>query len=197
MSAPRFIVPGVTYLLTRRCFGRQFFLRPNRKLNQIFEFCLAVAAARSGCEIHAYCMLSNHYHLVVTDVEGNLPIFMHWFNEYIAKCVNRRLGRWESFWAPGSYSQVVLTDREDVIEKLVYTYTNPVSAGLVRSFRHWPGARSTPREMAEPGKVVDRPKGFFRAGGPVPSTQLLKLRLPRGFGGHSSWIHLEERVGNR
>lgn len=197
MSAPRFIVPGVTYLLTRRCFGRQFFLRPNRKLNQIFEFCLAVAAARSGCEIHAYCMLSNHYHLVVTDVEGNLPIFMHWFNEYIAKCVNRRLGRWESFWAPGSYSQVALTDREDVIEKLVYTYTNPVSAGLVRSFRHWPGARSTPREMAEPGKVIDRPKGFFRAGGPVPSTQLLKLRLPRGFGGHSSWIHLEERVGNR
>lgn len=198
MSAPRFVVPGVTYLLSRRCFSRQFLLRPSRKVNQIFEFCLAVAAARTGCEVHAYCMLSNHYHLVVTDVRGNLPVFMHWLNEYVAKCGNREMGRWESFWAPGSYSQVSLSDEEDVIDKLVYTYTNPVSACLVPKFRQWPGAHSTPEAMTEPAVIVDRPKGFFRPDGHVPSHQPLKLVLPPAFLGRPAWLRdLEARITAR
>ncbi len=198
MSVPRFIVPGVTYLLTRRCFGRQFLLRPGRKVNQIFEFCLAAAAAKTGCEPHAYCMLSNHYHLVVTDVQGNLPVFMHWFNEYVAKCVNRELGRWESFWAPGSYSQVSLSDEEAVMDKLVYTYTNPVSAGLVRSFKHWPGARSTPEAMGQPARVVERPKGFFREHGPVPQRLQLRLTSPPSLLGRANWRRdLESRIADR
>ena len=198
MSAPRFIVPGTTYLLSRRCFSRQFLLRPSRKVNQIFEFCLAVAAARTGCEVHAYCMLSNHYHLVITDVHGNLPVFMHWFNEYVAKCVNRERGRWESFWAPGSYSQVSLSDEDDVMGKLVYSFTNPVSACLVRSFRQWPGARSTPEAMGKPARIVDRPTGFFRANGPVPPSQPLKLSVPPALSGHSSWLQdLEARITDR
>jgi hypothetical protein len=143
-------------------------------------------------------MLSNHYHLVVTDVHGRLPVFMHWLNEYVAKCVNRELGRWESFWAPGSYSQVSLADEETVMEKLVYTYTNPVSACLVQSFRQWPGARSTPKSMAEPTRVFNRPKGFFRPDGHVPPHQPLKLVLPPVFSGHSTWLRdLEARITAR
>jgi len=198
MSAPRFIAPGVTYLLSRRCFGRQFLLRPSRKVNQIFEFCLAVAAAKTGCEVHTYCMMSNHYHLVVTDVNGTIPIFMHWFNEYVAKCVNREMGRWEYFWAPGSYSQVSLPDGEDVLDKLVYTYTNPVSACLVRSFTLWPGARNTVDAMAGPARVIDRPKGFFRPDGPVPASQTLKLTVPPAFRDQSNWLRdLEARIAAR
>ena len=97
MSAPRPVIPGKTYLLSRRCFERRFFLRPSAKINQIFEFCLAIAAERTGVLVHAYCVLSNHYHLIATDPHGNLPVFMHWLNEYVAKCVNADLGRWESF----------------------------------------------------------------------------------------------------
>ena len=198
MSLPRYIVPGFTYLLTRRCFGRQFLLRPSRKVNQIFEFCLAVAAARSGCEVHAYYVLSDHYHVVVTDVDGKLPVFMHWLNEYVAKCVNRLLGRWESFWAPGSYSQVCLVDEEDVMSKLVYTYTNPVSAGLVSSYRQWPGAGSTPEAMAGQERVIERPKGFFREKGPVPASMPLKLTLPPAWSGRSDWLaELEARITAR
>ena len=43
--------------------------------------------------VHAVCVMSNHYHIVATDVHGNLPEFMHWLNEYTAKCVNAHLGR--------------------------------------------------------------------------------------------------------
>ena len=178
MSAPRQILPGITYLLTRRCFGRRMFLKPGRKTNQIFKFCLAVAAARTGVLIHAFCVLGNHYHIVATDVHGNLPVFMHWLNEYVAKCINTELGRWESFWAPGSYSAVTLADREAVLGALVYTYTNPVDAGLVDRGHKWPGAMSTPAGMVSPAEPVERPTGFFRETGSVPEVAAVELCLP-------------------
>ena len=183
MSAPRLIVPGTTYLLGRRCFGRQLLLRPSAKINQIFEFCLAVAAARTGVLVHAHNVLSNHYHLVATDVRGNLPVFMHWLNEYVAKCVNAELGRWESFWTPGSYSAVRLVDREAVLDKLAYVYTNPVEAGLVPRHEEWPGARSLPADLEGGAKWVDRPEGFFRENGSVPARARLGFVLPRAFEG--------------
>jgi hypothetical protein len=172
------VIPGKTYLLTRRCFGRTFFLRPSPKINQIFKFCLAVAAARTGVQLHAYGALSNHYHVVATDPLGTLPQFMHWLNEYIAKCVNAELGRWESFWAPGSYSSVRLDDPEDVVDKLVYVYANPVDATLVRSLKEWPGARSLPSDIGGQEEIVSRPQGFFRENGPVPASAVLKLVPP-------------------
>ena len=161
MSAPRPVFPGQTYLLTRRCFGRSFFLRPSPRINQIFKFCLAVAAVRTGVLLHAYGVLSNHYHLVATDPLGKLPEFMHWLNEYVAKCVNAELGRWESFWAPGSYSAVGLTDPEDVMDKLVYLFANPVEAVLVRTLEDWPGARSLPEEMNGTVEVIPRRRVSF------------------------------------
>jgi len=199
MSAPRSIVPGVTYLVSRRCLGRMFLLRPSAKINQIFEFCLAMAVARTGCQVHAYCAMSNHYHLVVTDVRGNLPEFMHWFNEYVAKCCNAELGRWESFWAPTSYSGVRLMDGEAIMKALVYTYTNPVEAGLVGSHQQWPGAKSLPSEIGGRAKVLDRPVGFFRENGPVPERAALSLVPPPMLQRErSDWLHdLNERLAAR
>jgi len=186
MSAPRCIISGTTYLLSRRCFGRCFLLRPTKKVNQIFKFCLAMAAARTGVLLHNYCVLSNHYHIVATDVHGNLPVFMHWLNEYVAKCVNAELGRWESFWAPGSYSCVALVDHKDVVGKLVYVFTNPVEAGLVGTHEQWPGARSLLAEMDGDPEVVRRPEGFFREKGSVPETATLQMVSPPAFDGAGS-----------
>lgn len=178
MSAPRCILPGTTYLLTRRCFGRHLFLRPSKAINQIFKFCLAVAAKKTGVQVHGFCVLSNHYHVVATDPHGNLPEFMHWLNEYVAKCGNAELGRWESFWAPGSYSCVALTDADDVVAKLAYVFTNPVEAGLVPNHQQWPGARSLPADMDGDPETVRRPEGFFRKKGSVPETATLQLVSP-------------------
>ena len=183
MSAPRRIVPETTYLLSRRCFGRQFLLRPSDKVNRIFKFCLAVAAEKTGVLLHNYCVMSNHYHVVATDVRGNLPTFMHWLNEYVAKCVNAELGRWESFWAPGSYSAVALVDREDVIGKMVYVFVNPVVARLVPRHDEWPGASSSLTDIDGDPEVVPRPEGFFRENGPVPESTNLQMVSPPAFDG--------------
>jgi hypothetical protein len=122
--------------------------------------------------------MSNHIHIVATDTHGVLPEFMHWLNEYIAKCTNAHLGRWESFWAPGSYSAVRLVGPEDVLAKMVYVLANPVEAGLVRTARKWPGAISLPEDLVRPSLEVSRPEGFFRGTGPMPKKVLLELDVP-------------------
>jgi len=178
VSQPRQILPGTTYFVSRRCAQRQFLLRPSRHVNAIFRFCLALASQRHGIQLHAYCVLSNHYHLVLTDPRGCLPEFMHWLNEYVAKSINALLGRWEAVWAPGSYSAVRLVDGEAVLKTLVYVYTNPIDAGLVRRARDWPGAHSLSSDMTAPPLDIRRAPGFFRDQGPVPASALLQLSVP-------------------
>jgi REP element-mobilizing transposase RayT len=186
MSVPRQIVPGTTYLLSRRCFNRHFLLRPSNKVNQIFKFCLAAAARKTGVLLHNFCVLSNHYHIVATDIRGDLPGFMHWLNVYVAKCVNAELGRWEYFWAPNSYSAVTLVDRDDVIGKMVYVFTNPVDAGLVPRHEVWPGANSLLADIDNAPQVIHRPEGFFREKGSVPETANLEMVSPAVFEGARS-----------
>src|SRR5512141_3450550 len=132
MTAPRQILTGTTYLVTRRCFQRQFLLRPCATTNDIFLYVLAVAARRFGIAVHAFCVMSNHFHLVVTDPYARLPAFEQYLDSLVARAVNASLGRWESFWAPSSYSAVALATPEDIVDKAAYVLANPVAAGLVR-----------------------------------------------------------------
>lgn len=181
MTAPRQVLAGTTYLVTRRCAQRQFLLRPSPLTNQVFGYLLAVAARRFGVQLHAFCVLSNHFHLVVTDRQARLPAFEQYLDSLVARALNASLGRWESFWAPSSYSAVALPTPEAVVEKAAYVLANPVAAGLVPQGRDWPGLWSPP-EQIDAGQVeVGRPEVFFRPQGGMPETAELELVTPPGF----------------
>ena len=77
MTAPRMILPGRFYLVSRRCTQRQFLLRPDTETNNAFVYCLAVAADRLGIEVLLTCAMSNHHHTVVFDRYGTLPVRRH------------------------------------------------------------------------------------------------------------------------
>ena len=141
MSLPRCVLQGTTYLVTRRCLGRRFLLRPDPALNELFRYCLARAAVAHGIELHAVTVMSNHYHLVLTDPRGVLPDFMRALNRQVAMGV-KRLRNWdEVVWEPHvAYSAVALEGPQEVLDKVVYTLLNPVSAGLVRRPERYPGA---------------------------------------------------------
>ena len=62
VTPPRRVLPGTSYLVTRRCSERRFFLRPSKLTNEILLYVLAVAAQRYGVLVHAFCVLSNHLH---------------------------------------------------------------------------------------------------------------------------------------
>jgi REP element-mobilizing transposase RayT len=167
--------------VTRRCTQRQFLLRPAKLTRRIFLYVLAVAARRYSVQVHAYCVLSNHAHLVITDPEARLPQFMQYLNSLVARATNASLGRWESFWASSSYSAVPLTSPADVVAKSAYALANPVAAGLVSGGREWPGLWSSPELVGGPPMVATRPAHFFSATGNMPERVELSLAIPPGF----------------
>ena len=178
MSRPRLVLPNTTHLVTRRCTQRQFLLLPSRRINRFLAFCLALASERYGILVHAVCFLSNHWHVVLTDVSGNLPEFCRWFHEFTAKGINAMRGRKENLWASGSYSDVLLLDEAAELGEAVYTLTNPVKDGLVAHGHHWPGLRSKPTDVGK-AFTIRRPPGFFRSDGTVPEEATLRIsKLP-------------------
>ncbi len=181
MTAPRQILRDTSYLVTRRCSERRYFLRPSEALNDIVRYVLAVATERYGVVLHAYCVLSNHLHLVVTDVKGDLPAFEQYVASLVARAVNSMHAHWESFWAPGSYSAVKLLEAGDMLSKIAYVLANPVAAGLVRHGSEWPGLWSGPEDIGAAPVVVHRPSRFFRPDGNMPATATLRLVCPAGF----------------
>jgi REP element-mobilizing transposase RayT len=181
VTAPRQIVRGTTYLVSRRATQREFLLKPSVLTNLIFKFVLAVAAARYGVLIHAICVMSNHFHLVLTDVRANLPDFNHLLDGVLAKALNALHGHWENFWATSSYSAVALVSPEDIVEKVAYTLANPATAGLVEHGRQWPGVWSDPRSVGQPGQVIERPGHYFAKNGSMPERAQLVFSVPPGF----------------
>ena len=145
-------------------------------------YCLAVAAMLFGVLIHKFSVMSNHYHIVLTDVHGRLPEFMAWLNKHVAKAVNRHLGRRENLFDNGKYSAVILVDAAAVRDKMGYVLANPVAAGLVEKARQWPGCWSHPNRIDGAAYVIERPDVFFRKDGPMPEEVTLQLTAPPCFG---------------
>ena len=169
MTPPRRVLPGAVYLVTRRCSERRYFLKPSRLTNEIFLYVLAVAAQRYGVLVHAFCVLSNHCHLIVTDVDGRLPGFMQYLDSLVARAVNASLGRFEGFWATdGSYSAVEPLDPADVVAKTAYVLANPVAAGLVRRGAEWPGLWTSPDQLGSAKLTARKPERFFDPKGHLP-----------------------------
>ena len=139
---PRQVLPRRFYLITRRCTQRQLLLRPDPATNNAFLYCLIAAATRCQIDVLLACALSNHYHLVIYDRAGRYPEFIEHFHKLVARSQNALRGRWENFWAAEQTCVVNLVDRNAVIDKLVYTATNPVLAHLVERVHHWPGVNS-------------------------------------------------------
>lgn len=161
MTLPRRVLKGRTVMVTRRCSLRMYLLRPSNDVRQTFRYCLAHAARKYDLRIHALIVLSNHVHIVCTDVHGRLPEFMAWLDGNVARALNARYGRGESFWAPGSYSDVTLDGDEEIIDKMAYVITNAVAAGLVARPSQWPGVRTLPHDVGAATIEAARPAFFF------------------------------------
>jgi len=181
VTAPRQVIAGTTYLVTRRIAHRQFLLKPSKLTDNTLGYILSVAAQRHGILVHTVVVLSNHLHLVLTDPSAQLPAFCQYLDSFVARAMNAALGRWEAFWAPGSFSAVALTGPEDVVEKTAYALANPVAAGLVARGSEWPGLWSPPEAFGNSWRTFERPGHFFSEKGNMPERSTLELSVPPGF----------------
>jgi putative transposase len=192
---PRQVLPRQFYLITRRCSRREFLLRPDPATNNVFLYCLINAALRCDIDVLLPCVMSNHYHAVIYDRAGRYPEFIEHVHKLVARSQNALRGRWENLWSSEQTCVVKLVGRDAVMDKLVYTATNPVADHLVERAHQWPGVNGLAALLS--GRVLraTRPLHFFRADGAMPEAVELALTLPPELGPAEEVIaELRERV---
>ena len=179
---PRQVLPRQFYLITRRCSQRQFLLRPDSATNNAFLYCLIDAALRFEIDVLLPCVMSNHYHAVIYDRAGRYPEFIEHLHKLVARSQPALRGRWEHLWSSEQTCVVKLVGREAVMDKLVYTATNPVQDALVERVHHWPGVNGLSALLTGRSLRATRPLHFFRANGPMPETVEMTPAVPPELG---------------
>lgn len=162
-------------MVQRRVVHRLFYLRPSKVTNATFEYCLAYAAAQTGMLIHEFQVLSNHYHIVLSDLHARLPRFMQILNSFVARAINASYGQFGTFWENESFTAPELPDDIDLVDKCVYALLNPCAADLVERASEWPGLSSWAMEYGQP-RVTMRPDHLF--GEEMPREVPLELVRP-------------------
>lgn len=103
----RCILAGTTYLITKKTNDDMFLLVPSTDVKRILLYALILKALRYGILIHGFCFMSNHFHLVVTDVRGRLPDFMRDFLSDTGKALQIELGEKRQIWRWCNVSSVI------------------------------------------------------------------------------------------
>jgi REP element-mobilizing transposase RayT len=89
--------------------------------------------------LHAYCLLPNHYHLVVEATRADLTNGMHKLNGRYAQRFNRRYDRVGHVFQ-NRFSSYVIESEEHFLNALAYVRANPIAAGLCEGVDDWPWA---------------------------------------------------------
>jgi REP element-mobilizing transposase RayT len=90
--SPRQDHEGAWQHVMNRGIGRQAVFRSDDD-RQIFYDCLAAAMPRYGVEIHAWCLLDNHFHLLLKSASGRLSDAMRFLGGRFTQRINYRDGR--------------------------------------------------------------------------------------------------------
>ena len=191
-ASPRY--PGVSIMITRRVHNRAFRLRPSAKTNGIVSYVVAVLVAHYKLELNALMTMSTHYHARFFDPFGRASDFARDCHAFIAKLVIAAYGEEdESLWSPVSTNYVEDDQPNGAIGQIAYIMSNPVTAGLVKRVKDWPGAKG---RWPQRERVIKQPPRFFQedrwspeartaSGRPKihwAKTATLKFTRPRGCG---------------
>ncbi|SHH63094.1 transposase [Massilia sp. CF038] len=97
---------------------------------------LGLVCKRFNFIVHAYCQMTNHYHLLVETVDGNLSQGMRQLNGLYTQAFNRR-HRLVGHLLQGRY-KAILVQRERYLMTLTrYIVLNPVRAGMASTANDW------------------------------------------------------------
>ena len=129
-------VPGGVYHVSVRGNRRQivFFDGVDRRR---FLRLLAETVRQYGWRCHAYCLLDNHFHLVVETPKPNISAGMQRLNSRYAEWFNRRHAFDGHLFQGRFHSRLLETDWH-LLELSRYVVLNPVRAGLCPSTGDWP-----------------------------------------------------------
>ena len=123
--------------ITARCNNKDIFPVPMHEAWEIFSDYLHMLHFHFDIRIHLFVMMSNHFHLVVSDPNLNLSKAMAIFMRETSKEMNRLSGRMNRVWGDRYHSSVI-ADPNYFLHAYKYDYRNPVAAGACRKVEEYP-----------------------------------------------------------
>ncbi len=134
---PRLEAPDVLYHVgSRGVEKRQIFDCAHRDRDYFLEL-LAKVVRKFVWQVHAYCLMGNHFHLVLDTPNANLSAGMQYLKGEYAQWFNAVVGREGALFERRFWSRVALSEAY-VLELSRYVVLNPVRAGWARRPDEWP-----------------------------------------------------------
>jgi putative transposase len=147
---PRFQEPAAIYHVTSRgTEGRPIFLDDLDR--EIFLTTLAEVVDERAWMCPAYCLMTNHFHLLVQTPNPDLAAGMHGVNGTYANYFNRRHNHVGHLFQ-SRYKATVIERDSHLLESSRYVVLNPVRAGICRrpAYWQWSSYRATAGYVAAP-----------------------------------------------
>lgn len=128
--------PGAFYHVTSRGNERKPIFHENGDYQRFIGY-LESATERYGARIHCFCLMPNHYHLLLESPRANLRVILHHLNTAYTNYFNAKMGRIGHLFQ-GRY-RAILVDRDSYVMELSrYIHLNPVRARLVDNPSQYP-----------------------------------------------------------
>lgn len=137
MSRPlRIELPGGLHHVTSRGDRREAIYRDEQdRLDWLAV--LGEVCSRFNWRCHAYCEMTNHYHVVVETPDANLSQGMRQLNGVYTQATNRRHGLVGHLFQ-GRFKAILVERDAYLLELARYVVLNPVRAGMVAEAGDWP-----------------------------------------------------------
>ena len=126
---------GVYHVTARGVARCEIFLDDDDRAP--FVASLRVTGRRERWKLHAYCLMSNHFHAIVETELERLSAGFHRVNGAHAQRFNERHDRVGHLFQ-GRFHARVLRDDEHLANACVYVWDNPVRVGLCAEAHEWP-----------------------------------------------------------
>ena len=129
---PRFQLPGVPTHVVQRGNNRQpIFFAPEDY--QAYLRWVSEGLGRYGCELHAYVLMTNHVHLLLSpDTRQGISHLMQYVGRHYVPYVNRVYRRTGTLWE-GRYKASLIQAERYLLVCMRYIELNPVRARMVKS----------------------------------------------------------------
>lgn len=129
MSRPlRIEYPGAFYHVTSRGNEQKDIFRSKKDRERFLHY-LETATGRYGAAVHAYCLMGNHYHILLETPLGNLSQIMRHINGAYTTYFNVKRKRAGHLFQ-GRYKAILVDADEYAKELSSYIHLNPVRSGM-------------------------------------------------------------------
>jgi putative transposase len=125
------------YHVYARCNNQEWFYLDMQRVWEIFNYHLRTVSLETGLLVHAFVLMSNHYHMLVTTPNANLDYVMMLFQKRVSDSINQAAGRINHVFG-GPYKWTLIETWFHYGQAYRYVLQNPLRAKLCSKFDEYP-----------------------------------------------------------